>query len=56
MVYLDETVRVIHAILLLVFLVAQKVNNLPAMWETEVQSLAWEDPLEKRSKNKELSS
>jgi len=48
MVYLDETVRVIHAILLLVFLVAQKVNNLPAMWETEVQSLAWEDPLEKR--------
>ena len=22
-------------------------NTLPAMWETWVQSLAWEDPLEK---------
>ena len=28
-------------------LVAQLVNNLPAMWETWVQSLGWEDPLEK---------
>ena len=28
-------------------LVAQLVKNLPAMWETWVQSLAWEDPLEK---------
>ena len=28
-------------------LVAQKVKNLPAMWETQVQSLGWEDPLEK---------
>ena len=27
--------------------VAQKVKNLPAMWETRVQSLRWEDPLEK---------
>ena len=27
-------------------LVAQTVKNLPAMWETWVQSLAWEDPLE----------
>ena len=27
-------------------LVAQLVNNLPAMWETWVQSLGWEDPLE----------
>ena len=25
-------------------LVAQLVNNLPAMWETWVQSLGWEDP------------
>ena len=25
---------------------AQKVKNLPAMWETWVQSLDWEDPLE----------
>ena len=27
-------------------LVAQAVNNPPAMWETWVQSLGWEDPLE----------
>ena len=26
---------------------AQIVKNLPAMWETRVQSLGWEDPLEK---------
>ena len=26
---------------------AQLVKNLPAMWETWVQSLSWEDPLEK---------
>ena len=29
------------------FLVAQLVKNLPAMRETWVQSLGWEDPLEK---------
>ena len=28
-------------------LVAQQVKNLPAMWETWVRSLGWEDPLEK---------
>ena len=27
-------------------LVTQMVKNLPAMWETGVQSLGWEDPLE----------
>ena len=27
--------------------VAQLVNNLLAVWETWVQSLGWEDPLEK---------
>ena len=27
--------------------VAQMVENLPAMWETRVQSLGWEDALEK---------
>ena len=27
-------------------LVAQMVENPPAMWETWVQSLGWEDPLE----------
>ena len=26
--------------------VAQMVKNLPAVWETWVQSLGWEDPLE----------
>ena len=29
------------------FQVAQMVKNLPAMQETQVQSLGWEDPLEK---------
>ena len=28
-------------------LVPQTIKNLPAMWETWVQSLGWEDPLEK---------
>ena len=28
-------------------LVAQRLKRLPAMWETRVQSLSWEDPLEK---------
>ena len=28
-------------------LVAQLAKNLPAMWETWVRSLAWDDPLEK---------
>ena len=27
-------------------LVAQTEKNLPAVWETRVQSLGWEDPLE----------
>jgi len=29
------------------FLMAQMVKNLPAMQETQVLSLGWEDPLEK---------
>ena len=29
------------------YLVAQRLNSLPAMQETWVQSLGWEDPLEK---------
>ena len=36
-----------HLSLLLGFLVAQMVKSLPAMWETQVQSLSWEDPLER---------
>ena len=27
-------------------LVAQTVKRLPAVWETQIQSLGWEDPLE----------
>ena len=30
----------------LAFLVPQMVKNPPAMWETWLQSLGWEDPLE----------
>ena len=29
-----------------VSLIAETVKNLPVMWETSVQSLSWEDPLE----------
>ena len=29
------------------FLLAQSVKSLPAMWETQVQSLGWEELLEK---------
>ena len=28
-------------------LVAQTIKSLPAMWETQVRFLGWEDPLEK---------
>ena len=28
-------------------MVAQTVKNLPAMWESQVRTLGWEDPLEK---------
>ena len=28
-------------------MVAQLVKNLPAVWETWIQTLGWEDPLEK---------
>ena len=28
-------------------LVAQRLKHLPAMWETWVRSLGWDDPLEK---------
>ena len=33
--------------MILGFLVAQTVENLPAMQETWLRSLGWEDPLEK---------
>ena len=35
-----------HHAVLQASLVVQTVKNLPAMWETRVQSLDWEDPLE----------
>ena len=38
----------IFFLLLWAFLVSQLVRNLPAIQETWVQSLGWEDPLEKR--------
>ena len=37
----------VHGVTILVSLMAQIVKNLPAMQETQVQSLGWEDPLEK---------
>ena len=30
------------------FLVAQTVGSLSALWETQVRSLGWEDPMEKK--------
>ena len=27
---------------------AQRLKRLPTMWETQVRSLGWEDPLEKK--------
>ena len=36
-----------YSIFLLISLVAQMVKHLPTMWETRVQSLGQEDPLEK---------
>ena len=38
---------VIYLQIISVFPVAQMVKNLPAMQETQVSSLGWEDPLEK---------
>ena len=40
-------VRLAYTHFILASLVAQVVNNLPAMWETQVQSLGQGDPLEK---------
>ena len=41
------TIFILFIYLFLAALVAQKVKHPPAMWETGVQSLGWEDPLEK---------
>ena len=37
----------LSVVFLSALLVAQLVKNLPAMWGTQVQSLGWENPLEK---------
>ena len=42
-----EFIFVYGVLCLLASLVAQMVKGLPAMWETQVQSLGCEDPLEK---------
>ena len=46
----DTTERLTHTLRLvtLALLVAQTVKNLPTVRETQVQSLRWEDPLEKK--------
>ena len=36
-------------------LIVQLIKNLPAMQETLVQSLGWEDPLEKRKASTQYS-
>ena len=41
--YLIKSTNILWA-----FLVAQMVKNQPAMQETQVRSLGWEDPLKKR--------
>ena len=40
--------RMIDLLPLMASLVTQTVKNLPAVWETQVSSLGWEDPLKKR--------
>ena len=37
----------VHGVTKRASLVAQMVKHLSTMWETQVQSLGWEDPLEK---------
>ena len=39
--------RDVHVLIVWASLLAQMVKNLPAVQETRVRSLGWEDPLEK---------
>ena len=39
--------RDVHVLIVWASLLAQMVKNLPALQETRVRSLGWEDPLEK---------
>ena len=43
----DITIILINLYFYWASLVAQRLKRLPAMWETWVRSLGWEDPLEK---------
>ena len=45
--YNSEIIHLISTSTLGASLVAQRLERLPAMWETGVRSLGWEDPLEK---------
>ena len=47
----DHIFRILHPCTLWASHVAQLVKNLPAMWETWLLSLGWEDPLENRMAN-----
>ena len=44
---MKDNLRKVILLLYWVSLVAQRLKHLPALWETRVQSLGWEDPLEK---------
>ena len=43
----DENVLPLDLVVAQIYMVAQTVKSLPAMWETRIRSLGWEDPLEK---------
>ena len=43
----DQNIKVSVSVAYGASLVAQMVKNLPAMQETQLRSLGWEDPLEK---------
>ena len=47
MYILTENIHGLYYSILKAYLVAQLVKNLPAIQETPVQFLCWEDPLEK---------
>ena len=46
-----STIKYIYIVVWLASLVAQTVKNLPAMWETRVRPLGWEDLPEKEMAN-----
>ena len=45
--FTDSLWNIYHLLVIGASLVAQMVKHLPAMWETRVRFLGWEDPLEK---------